>query len=279
MKRKKNLERAIILGLILSTGVYGTAWAYSISSDGNTITFNGEYSHDEVDDKGNVNHIYKDQLVSEEYHKLYGNKEINEFENIIINFTPQHDGFRANDPYSFRLTAPETNITIIVNESDTENNDGIHLTNWNPHFVVNSYTAYINANKSDALNLSHDGTTAYAVINDLKAVIKDGNGIRANSKVAENESNTITINKNADITINTDASIRVARPAAVWAGDSQRYGSILGIEFGAETKGKGEIYLNGYTNLTLNGKGNYGIFAGKNGSIDVNNLKIKVKSL
>ena len=27
MKRKKNLERAIILGLILSTGVYGTAWA------------------------------------------------------------------------------------------------------------------------------------------------------------------------------------------------------------------------------------------------------------
>lgn len=33
MKRKKNLERAIVLGLILSTGVYGTAWAedYAIS--------------------------------------------------------------------------------------------------------------------------------------------------------------------------------------------------------------------------------------------------------
>lgn len=27
MKGKKNLERAIILGLILSTGVYGSAWA------------------------------------------------------------------------------------------------------------------------------------------------------------------------------------------------------------------------------------------------------------
>lgn len=27
MKRRKNLERAIVLGLILSTGVYGSAWA------------------------------------------------------------------------------------------------------------------------------------------------------------------------------------------------------------------------------------------------------------
>ena len=27
MKRSKNLERAIVLGLILSTGVYGSAWA------------------------------------------------------------------------------------------------------------------------------------------------------------------------------------------------------------------------------------------------------------
>lgn len=27
MARKKNLERAIVLGLILSTGVYGSAWA------------------------------------------------------------------------------------------------------------------------------------------------------------------------------------------------------------------------------------------------------------
>ena len=33
MARKKNLERAIVLGLILSTGVYGSAWAedYAIS--------------------------------------------------------------------------------------------------------------------------------------------------------------------------------------------------------------------------------------------------------
>ena len=31
--KKKNLEKAIILGLILSTGVYGTAWAEDYDVD------------------------------------------------------------------------------------------------------------------------------------------------------------------------------------------------------------------------------------------------------
>ena len=38
MKRKKNLERAIILGLILSTGVYGTAWAAEYNVAGSPYT-------------------------------------------------------------------------------------------------------------------------------------------------------------------------------------------------------------------------------------------------
>lgn len=32
MARKKNLERAIILGLILSTGIYGSAWAAEVTT-------------------------------------------------------------------------------------------------------------------------------------------------------------------------------------------------------------------------------------------------------
>lgn len=32
MARKKNLERAIVLGLILSTGVYGSAWATEVTT-------------------------------------------------------------------------------------------------------------------------------------------------------------------------------------------------------------------------------------------------------
>lgn len=40
------------------------------------------------------------------------------------------------------------------------------------------------------------------------------------------------------------------------------------LNMGSESKGKGVVILND-TNLTLNGGNNYGLFAGKNGSIEV----------
>lgn len=45
--KKKNLEKAIILGLILSTGVYGTAWAdaVGITADGSETTLTKRYEH------------------------------------------------------------------------------------------------------------------------------------------------------------------------------------------------------------------------------------------
>ena len=208
MKGKKNLEKAIVVGLLLSTSVYGTAWAApEISEDGNTITFNPKFIEDVYDEDGKFSyHKYEDQLISEENHVFYAGKEINEFENIIINFTPQHDGFRANDPYSFRLTAPGTNVTITVNESRTENNDGIHLTNWNPHFVVKNYTANINSYNSDALNISHDSTKAYATIyGNLTANVKYGNGIRANSQTSSSNPEDL----GANITVSGKTTINI----------------------------------------------------------------------
>lgn len=209
MKGKKNLEKAIVVGLLLSTSVYGTAWAApEISEDGNTITFNPKFIEDVYDEDGKFSyHKYEDQLISEENHVSYAGKEINEFENIIINFTPQHDGFRANDPYSFRLTARDTNVTITVNESSTENNDGIHLTNWNPHFVVKNYTANINSYNSDALNISHDSTKAYATIyGDLTADVKYGNGIRANSQTRSSNPEDL----GANITVSGKTTINIS---------------------------------------------------------------------
>lgn len=62
MKRERNLERAIVLGLILSTGVYGSAWAESLigdyTPDGNgnpkpdgTVIEGVEKTFDEIDIK------------------------------------------------------------------------------------------------------------------------------------------------------------------------------------------------------------------------------------
>lgn len=264
----KNLERAIVLGLLLSTSVCDSAWA-EMKTDGDTLYLKAEST---VNEKGET--VYKDVLSDD---ALYNGKRANEFKNIIVEVNnPSIDEVRGNSPWSFYLDAPDTYLKVIVNGT-TENNDGIHLTKWASHLVVDTYEAYINSPVSDALNISHDNSDGYASINNICAVVEKGNGIRANASVNENYKNTITINKEANITINTDAGWSVSRPTAVWAGDSQRYGSIFGIEYGSETKGKGEVYLNGFTKLTLNGKGNYGIFAGKNGSITVNDLNIIAK--
>lgn len=40
-------------------------------------------------------------------------------------------------------------------------------------------------------------------------------------------------------------------------------------DFGTETKGQGIVNLNGDTIINTNGDGNYGICAGKNGTISV----------
>lgn len=45
--------------------------------------------------------------------------------------------------------------------------------------------------------------------------------------------------------------------------------SIGDLAMGTETKGDGQIVLNGKTVLTLNGENNYGLFSGKNGHIQV----------
>lgn len=264
----KNLERAVILGLLLSTGVYGTAWAAptSIKIDDDTLYLTG--TADVLLGNGT---IYTDS----ENQSLTG--EASDFKTIIVSTVPSGDRNRANSPWSFKLDIPDTDLIINV-KGEYENCDGIHLGNHHDglHLVANSYTANIDSPISDAINVSHDTGDGYIILNYLNADVKQGNGIRANASLEE-YTNSITIKKDAIITISADASYSIVRPTAVWAGDSQRYGSIFGIEYGSETKGKGEVYLNGFTKLTLNGKGNYGIFAGKNGSITVNDLNIIAK--
>lgn len=190
----------------------------------------------------------------------HGGMTLDKFKEIHINVTDK-PGLKT---YSGRYDLSNTDLYITVN-GNTENTDGIHLTNWNPHIVLNKYTANINAPKSDALNLSHDATSAYATINDLEAYVQKAHGIRANANLRENNINTITINNSAKITTAGNGS------AAVYAGDSQRYF----LFWGSETKGQGQIFLNGNTIIKNDGDGSYGVYAGKNGNISVNDLYIE----
>ena len=190
-------------------------------------------------------------------------KELSEFKNIVITINQtDYEATRGNYPWSFKFDGEDTKVVVHI-EGNKSNSDGIHLTNWNPHFTTDTYEAYIDAPISDAINMSHDATTGYVTINHLKAEVKQGHGIRANAPTRAGETNTLTINESVDITIYDDGY------SAVWAGDSQR--TLWG---GSKTEGKGEVYLNGITEISLNNEDEYGIHAGKNGSIEVNDLKL-----
>lgn len=269
--KKKILMKHILAALTMaSLFPLGAGASVQFDDNTNTLILNSDAG---LNDKGEVE--FHDQLKSDPdqnvtYTNDKGEKRLGiSFDNIIVNVTEnEYEGHRGNYPYSFRFDGENQNITINVHGSGSAtNNDALHLTNWNPHFVANSFTAYVDSPISDAINISHDATTSYVTINELKAEVYQGNGIRANAPWRENNTNTITINKTADITIGGD------RNTAVWAGDSQRYFKFF-VTIGQETLGKGEVYLNGDTIITLKGKDNHGIWAGKNGNIWVSNVNI-----
>lgn len=249
--KKKILMKHILAALTMAAMVpIGQAWAAEIPSEWNPMVQENKLIIQNA--TGTVGSDY-----------TYGGEKLSSFGTVEIHFNSDTKETRALGVYSARYDLPDTNVTVYVNGKG-ENNDALHLTNWNPHFEANSFTAYVDSPISDAINLSHDATSSYATINDLKAEVYQGNGIRANASKHENNTNTITINKTADITIGGDGN------TAVWAGDSKGYI----IFWGGQTLGDGKVYLNGNTNITLKGESNHGIWAGKNGNIWANNVNI-----
>lgn len=198
--------------------------------------------------------------------------------------------------WSGRFDLSNTDMEVTV-KGTTNNTDAVHLTNHGPYFIARNFSAYVHSPTSDALNLSHDAHAApegqgYAYIREnLTAVVDNGNGIRANASLEEGSINSITVDGTTDITIKTGTvtvenklgGIITAtadyKPAAVYAGDSCYFfdynvlGFIKGTA-GSETLGQGTIKLNGDSILTTYGDGNYGVFAGKNGKIYLNNISI-----
>lgn len=124
MKRRKNLERAIVLGLLLSTSVYGSAWAeipldpITDNSDNDTynqdVIVNGDrYSAIEIDN----------DTVSIKTENPINNEE----GNIVLN--SDRYGIRLNGDGSISLEAVGGNfITVTANSSNDEIGDGINVT-------------------------------------------------------------------------------------------------------------------------------------------------------
>ena len=232
--KRKNLEKIIVLGLLLSSSVYGTAWAdFTISEDGKMLT-------------------------ATENLNGYKNKDnLPNFDKIIIN----SDTVGGLKTWGVTYNLNNVYVTTLGNK---ENVDGVHLASNGSVFIAKRYEADINTATSDALNLSHDASNAIAEIDDIIIKnVKDGHGIRANASVSKDGINKIIINNYADIKMSDYGS------TAIWAGDSKSTNKYVD-KWAAKTEGKGEVYLSGTTKIKLTGNSNKGIFAGRNGNIYVN---------
>ena len=340
--RKKQTFHAALLAACALTAVSfpaGNAWA----ADWNP----SEYQITDTEDGKKIkittsNTVGNDSTFRDENSTQYN---LNDFKTVEINYIPTADagGNRALGIYSARYNFENTDFIVTVSgENGNSNNDGLHLTNWGPTFIVHDFTAIIKADSSDALNLSHDvgsdGAQQMGSIADikghLKAEIVHGNGIRANAPTTEKITNRLLVENGTEITINggpvtqtvtlsdkqlddllgdkkvwgsipardqvkSMSATATYNPAAIYAGDDmyrfncnlatvaeesgvlEQFGdqaaaivtnilnSIGDLAMGTETKGDGQIVLNGKTVLTLNGENNYGLFSGKNGHIQV----------
>ena len=261
-KLSKRFACALALAMLMSVN---PAWA-EVKVEGDTLTITDEtVTSSEHKSPDKPNEIFD---LSSKY------------QNVIINATDKR-GIDISSSGDFNT--PDTSFTVTTDGS-VENRDALHVRGSNNNVYVKDFAAYVHAHNSDAINMSHDiynGDASVTVDGNLKAVVDNGNGIRANGSRNGEYTSTLTVNGTTDITLKTgsvtqDFSKNILgltisgkgtyHTAAVYAGNSA---SILNGD--KETRGAGVINLKGATEIKLEGGGSYGIYAGKNGSINVNN--------
>lgn len=124
----KNLERAVILGLILSAGVYGTAWATEIPD---------KWSPKVEGDKLILSGVSETITNTADY--TYQGKNISEFGEVEVFFEAPKKEVRPIGVYSERFDWKNTDLTVHVT-GDYSNNDALHFSNFDPYINLKSLT-------------------------------------------------------------------------------------------------------------------------------------------
>ena len=277
----KNLEKAVILGLLLSTGVYGTALAKELSNpeiEGDTITVNNE----------NLD------IMNDNY-PTYNEKTLKDFKKVTVNQFADSDGdhgmkiWTAQAKPGSKYVADFSNTDFIINVTgESSNSDAIHLSGFENNVKMKNLTATVSTTNSDIINIGREATSSVVeILGDLDGTVYNGSGIRANSQEGHSNTemtSTIIVRGNTTINLLDNKKNTSFNPAAVFAGDDtvEKFWVIpIGPK---ESKGQGIIVLgekNKRTevNLYLERNNSYGILAGKNGNITVNSdLNISSKN-
>ncbi len=280
MKGKKNLERAIVLGLILSTGVYGSAWAAEVTT-GNfenaaKVTIEG------ISVDGNNYTVSKDTTIngnttgSALNWSWLGNKVIIVENNANLTF----NGIQLN------------NSTIKGNGNVTVENDNGGLAVFvGGDIQANSLT--LNTSTSDGIYLYEHHLTID--VEHLTINSKDNGIIQETSEKNEDGSKrplttptNITINDTQSININSSGSWAVHNNSQAGVLNniymrSDKAGSVINLMGlnGVSHTSSGETILKA-DNVNIGSSQYYGVFAGSSGLLDitaVNDVVIKDREI
>lgn len=219
MKGKRNLEKAIVLGLLLSTSVYGSVWAsdvwdernHRVDPDTGTLTFDSRLyiwlNPTYVD--------YNEYKNLKEYQK--GDYEDNpvEINKIIINSNLTNGLTIYNSNVDLSYADIEVNVDGQEIPEHFNNTNGIELNGKDVGLTVKSYTAHITAVESDAVSITENSyadedniSPYFKVNNDFKADVTQGSGIRVNASTLNtmsDKTSSVTVNGNTKITLDGGA--------------------------------------------------------------------------
>ena len=262
MRRRKNLERAVVLGLLLSTSVYGSVWAEKMGPVDDNTVLKPVYNEDVVIDSGTSNAI---EIINAETDQ----KEINIITNEpltsgngSIEISSKQKGVYLNGSGSILLDSiGNNNITVDLKtvaanknhgygiHADKNSNGTIRLSADNNTIIVD-----FDANDPDNTNAVVNGIFADTDSNvNIELVANDGNNI-VNTKgcaISNNGKGDITFTANGGNILNSGINSTIY----VWGGS-------------------GNVNITGgYNKITSDNADQFAIKVESSGSVNVTALK------
>ena len=306
MARKKNLERAIILGLILSTGVYGSAWAESIrdsiiNSDVNINIDNDNPTQAAVIQEKKEDIILSTDSIDEQYqHDITINSKgsgihikMNTEGSVVLTAKDNTIKFGSGEPEGHGITIEGSgyvkiaaNGNNIIQSNEDSNGDGINLSKDSSGELVvltagNSNKIKVSGNNSDGIYTDTDSKksillTAYAEDNGTIS----GNIIEAGNNGIDHRGNNsirLSVGKNGEftginkITAERGYGVRTDKGSGdvtLEAGSNE----INSGDNGIQSDGRGTITLTAYVGNNKIAGNNNGVYA-TNGEVGITSIK------
>ena len=239
-KLSKRFACALALAMLMSVN---PAWAAVEEIDDNTLAITGTTVSD----------------------NSVGGYNISDYQNVSITNNLQR-GVQIWDNVNIDWSNVDLTVNITGANIFNRNHDAIQINNG--QFTLGNYTAVVSSYASDGLNLTHDSGSASSIciLGDVDIDVKNGHGIRANSSIYTADTNIIDIYGTTHVKTSTGTllGMRVGG-VAVWAGSDTN---------GNNAKGKGVVNLHQKATIESSGTNSYGIWAGKNGEIGINDISI-----